>query len=290
MLGEKKHYQQMAKANVRTLSQYVIGPSKYLPVMFFIAVWFASPPLSSAQLPQTGAGSKPASLPDTPEPKPKTLENPTLEMTSRVVGYATNRSIIFPDIATREGPLSSGEKFRLFVNQSVSPPYLIAATVGATFNQAKNVPEGYGQGWNAYGERLGEELARASSNAFFGSFVLPSLLRQDPRFFPQIHPTFWGSVRYSIQRVFITRTDSGVDTFNISGVGGTAAAEALANSYLPESDRTAAKNASRFATDLAWKFAGNMFKNYWPVLFHDMGLNRLKVIPDPDAQQPATPQ
>jgi hypothetical protein len=278
----------MVKANVRTLSQYVLGAAKYIPV-FFVAVWLASPILSSAQAPPTATGAQNASLPDAPEPKP--LENPTLEMTSRVVGYVTNRSIVFPDIATREGPLSSGEKFGLFVNESISPPYLISATLGATFNQAKNVPEGYGQGWNAYGDRLGEELARASSNAFFGSFVLPSLLHQDPRFFPQLHPTFWGSVRYSIERVFITRTDSGVDAFNISGVGGTAAAEALANSYLPASDRTAAKNASRFATDLAWKFAGNMFKNYWPTLFHDMGLNRLKVIPDPDAQQPAgTPQ
>lgn len=264
-----------------------LGPVKHTPIFFFIAVWLASPAPCSAQASPTGTGTGTHSLPDNPEPKPKADENPTMEMTSRVVGYVTNRSIVFPDIATRQGPLSTGEKFRLFVNETVSPPYLIASTVGATFNQAKNVPEGYGQGWNAYGDRLGEELARASSNAFFGSFVLPSLLHQDPRFFPQIHPAFWASVRYSLERVFITRTDSGFDTFNISGVGGTAAAEALANSYLPESDRTAAKNASRFATDLAWKFAGNMFKNYWPTLFHDMGLNRLKVIPDPDVQQPA---
>jgi hypothetical protein len=278
----------MVKANAMERSQCVLRPVWYIPAILFFAAFLASPVTLPAQAP-AGAGTGTTSLPNTPEPKPQTTENPTLEVTSRVVGYATNRSVVFPDIATKEGPYSPGEKFRLFVNESVSPPYMIASALAAAFNQAKDVPAGYGQEWGGYGDRFGEALARASSNAFFGSFALATVLHQDPRFFPQLHPTFWGSIRYSVERVVVTRTDSGVDTFNLSGVAGTAAAEALANSYLPEAQRTAAKNASRFATDLAWKFAGNMFKNYWPTMFHDMGLNRLKVIPDPSEQQPAGP-
>jgi hypothetical protein len=34
-------------------------------------------------------------------------------------------------------------------------------------------------------------------------------------------------------------------------------------------------------TDFAWRFAGNMFKDYWPKIFRDLGLNRLRVVPDP---------
>jgi hypothetical protein len=280
----------MVKANVVKLSQSVRRSSRHIPAFLIITACLSVPFAVLAQAP-AGAGTGMSSPPDTPEPKPQTTENPALEVTSRVVGYATNRSIVFPDIATRETALSAGEKFRLFVNESVSPPYMITSALGAAFNQAKDVPQGYGQGWNGYGDRFGEALARASSSAFFGSFAFATALHQDPRFFPQIHPTFWGSVRYSMQRVFITRTDSGEDTFNTSGVAGVAAAEALANSYLPGPERTAAKNLSRVATDLGWRFAGNMFKNYWPTIFHDMGLNRLKVIPDPNAQQtPCAPQ
>jgi hypothetical protein len=55
----------------------------------------------------------------------------------------------------------------------------------------------------------------------------------------------------------------------------------LANAYLPASEQTAGKSLERVGTDLGWRFAGNMFKNYWPTIFHDLGLNRLKVIPDP---------
>ncbi|MGB7435337.1 MAG: hypothetical protein WBR26_15595 [Candidatus Acidiferrum sp.] len=252
--------------------------SQIFVYLFFIGSLFYSLP-SFAQEP-AGAGTGTTSLPDAPQPKPQ--ETP-LETTTRFVGYVTNPSIVFPDIATREGPLSNGEKFRLFVNESMSPPYILASAIGAAFNQARNVPGAYGSGWNGYGGRFGESLARASSNSFFSTFVLASALHQDLRFFPQNRPSLWGTVKYSAQRVFVTRTDSGMDTFNTSGVVGTMAAEALANSYLPASEQTAGKNIERVGTDLAWKFAGNVFKNYWPTLFHNMGLNRLKVLPDPSA-------
>ncbi len=251
-----------------------IGPSLILGACLLI------PCAALAQAP-AGAGTGTTSARDSPQPKAAGGSNPAMDTTTRFVGYMTNRSIVFPDIATSEGPMTPGEKFRLFVNQSISPPYILASRISAASNQARNSPEAYGQGWDAYGQRFGESLARASSNAFFGNFLFASMLHQDPRFYPQIRPSFWGSVKYSAQRVFVTRTDSGRNTFNSSGILGTTAAEGLANAYLPASEQTAAKNVERIGTDLAWRFAGNMFKNYWPTIFHDLGLNRLKVIPDP---------
>jgi hypothetical protein len=241
--------------------------------------------ISIAQEP-AGAGTKSTPLPDSPQPKPQASQNPAMATTTRFIGYVTNRSIVFPDIATSEGPLSTGQKFGLFVNQSISPPYIITPAISAAYDQARNSPKAYGQGWSAYGDRFGADVARAVSNSFFTSFLLASALHQDPRFFPQSHPSIWSSAKYSAERVFVIRKDSGTDTFNTSGILGTCASEALANAYLPASEQTAAKNAERVGVDLAWKFAGNMFKNYWPTLFHSMGLNHLKVIPDPGETSP----
>ena len=197
------------------------------------------------------------------------------------IGYATNGSFVFPDIATSPGPLTTAGKFKLFVNQSISPPYIVVAASGAALDQARDVPKGYGQGWGAYGGRFGASMARASSSSFFGSFLFASWLHQDPRFFPQSKPSFWRSLKYSTQRIIITRNESGKDVFNTSGLLGPLAAEGLANVYLPSSEQTVGKTVSRFAIDLAWRVGGNMFKNYWPTFFRNMGLNRLKVIPDP---------
>jgi hypothetical protein len=266
------------------LRQSNFRPLKWVSACLMLSACFCCPVL--AQEP-TGTGTNGTSLPDAPEPQSST--NPAVVTTTHFVGYITNKSIIFPDIAFSEASLTPGGKFKLFVNQSISPPYILVAALGAAYDQAMNTPKDYGQGWDAYDGRFGDDVARASSNSFFSTFVFASALHQDPRFFPQSRPSVWSSIKYSAQRVFVTRTDSGRDTFNTSGLAGTLAAEALADVYLPASERAAAKSCERVGIDLAWKFAGNMFKNYWPTVFRGLKLNRLKVIPDPGLSETGAP-
>jgi len=179
------------------------------------------------------------------------------------------KSLVFPDLATSEGPLSTGEKFKLFVNNSISPSTLFAAAAGSGISQAINSPEGYGQGGEGYAKRFGSSMARHASNNFFGTFLLASALHEDPRFFPQVNPTFGGSVKYSVQRLFITRKDSDVDryTTNWSGLLGPALGEGLANAYWPEQERTAGDTLVRYGVDMATTAGYNMLRNYWPVFF-----------------------
>jgi hypothetical protein len=232
-----------------------------------------------AQAP-AGAGTGSQPLPDSPQPKSDS-SGAVVGTTEKFVGYMTNRSLVFPDIATNPGPLGAGGKFKVFVNQSISPAYVLAAAASAAVDQARNVPSAWGQGWDAYGDRFGSDMARASSNSFFATFLFATMFHQDPRFFPQNDPSFWSSVKYSAQRLVITRNDQGSNVVNTSGLLGPFAAEGLANAYLPASEQTAGKSLERVGTDFAWRFAGNMFKDYWPKIFRDLGLNRLKIVPDP---------
>ncbi len=110
-------------------------------------------------------------------------------------------------------------------------------------------------------------MGRNASSNFFGTFLLASVLHQDPRFFPQIDPTFGGSVKYSVKRLFITRNDSGHDTANWSGLLGPALGEGLANAYWPEQERTAGDTLQRYGVDMATTVGYNMLRNYWPVFF-----------------------
>ena len=245
--------------------------------LLVLAVWL--PVYGAFAQPPAGAGSGKQQLPESPQPK--TEPAGTVGTTTKFIGYMTNRSIVFPDIATNPGPLGAGGKFKIFINQSISPAYILAAATSAAVDQARNVPSAWGQGWNAYGDRFGADMARASSNSFFATLLFASIFHQDPRFFPQNDPTFWGSVKYSAERLVIIRNDAGYDVVNASGLLGPFAAEGLANAYLPASEQTAGKSLERVGTDFAWRFAGNMFKNYWPKIFRDLGLNRLKVLPDP---------
>ncbi len=253
-----------------------------------LAMALGAPFFVLAQKP-AGAGTGNPTLPDSPQPKHDANANPVVGTTTKFVGYISNKSIAFPDIATSPGPLTSGAKFKLFVNQSISPAYLVAAGISAAFNQARNHPEAYGQGWDAYGDRYGTAVARASSNSFFSTYVLASAFHHDPRFFPQSRPTLWEAVKYSAKTIVISRNDAGKEVLNSSGLLGPLLGESLANAYLPVSQQTLGKTLERYGTDTAWKFAANMFKDYWPTIFRRYKLNRLVILPAPPASQDGQP-
>jgi hypothetical protein len=180
------------------------------------------------------------------------------------------KSFFFPDIATSTQRLSPGGKFKLFVANSVSLSNILFSGVSSAVSQADDSPTGFGQGWDAYGKRFGSSMARSASSEFFGTFVLASALHEDPRFYPQVNPSFGSAVGYSLERVFITRNDDGRDVANISGLLGPLAAEGLANVYWPDRNRTAGDTFMRYGIDIATRAGGNLFRNYWPVLYHKM--------------------
>jgi hypothetical protein len=255
-----------------------------LPCKRFGAVLLGLPLCAAMTLPgQEPAGAGTKSLPDSPRPQTEQQEPAT--GAGKVVGYVTKRSLFFPDIASKPGPMTVEEKFKLFGNEAISPLTFFTSAVSAGLGQARDTDHDYGQGMEGYGKRFGASMARGASNSFFGTFVLASALHQDPRFFPQLHPTLWGSVKYSAQRIVITRNDSGNKVFNISQLVGTLGGETLANTYLPVKEQTGAKTMERYGSDLAWRFASNMFKNYWPTIFKGLGLQRLKVVPAPNQQR-----
>ena len=69
--------------------------------------------------------------------------------------------------------------------------------IGSAYGQATDRPSGYHQGWEGYGKRLGADMARAASENLFGTFLLASVLHQDPRFYVKKNLLVWaiGQVR-----------------------------------------------------------------------------------------------
>jgi len=179
-------------------------------------------------------------------------------------GGLSGSSLLFPNIATQSGSLTPGQKFELFALNSISLSAFIGSAASAGINQALDSPDGYGQGGEGYGKRFGAAMARNASSQFFGTFLLASALREDPRFFVRDDLNFGGSIKYSIQRVFITRSDSGNDVVNWSGLIAPLMSEGLANVYYPDNYRTVGNTFSRYGYDLAWIAGANLLRQYWP--------------------------
>jgi hypothetical protein len=214
--------------------------------------------------------SQPQSAPDATSQshESQTTSKPANPIQSGVILFKLlqQRSLVFPDLATSEGRLSSWQKFELAANNSVALSTVGAALIGSAYGQATNRPSGYHQGAQGYGKRFGADMARAASDNLFGNFLLASALHQDPRFFVERNLSFKQSVKYAAVRVIITSTDAGGKQVNYSGLIGPLLGEGLANAYYPDQNRTVGSTFTRYAADLSWKFGGNLLRQYWPTI------------------------
>ena len=216
-----------------------------------------------------------ANLPDAPTPKQETGQKAKGERPKMGLGILAKRSLFFPDLAHSDGPLTSGQKFLLAVDESIAPAGLIVSAATAGISQANDSWAGYGQGGSGYGKRFGATLALNASTDMFGTFLLPSVLHHDPRYFVLAHGSTSQKLVYALKRVVVTRTDDGGEAINVSGLLGPLAAEGLANSYLPDAERTAGQTFERFGIQLAIIAGGNVAKEFWPVIFKTLRIGEI---------------
>lgn len=215
-------------------------------------------------------GNKSANLPDAPVAKqsagPNTQKggNGAFQTTFDILA---RKSVFFPDLAFDTKPLSSAQKLELAADQSIAPSGLTIAAFAAGISQARDSWPGYGQGGAGYGKRYGATLALNASSDMFGTFLLPSLLRHDPRYFVSAQGGVGHKVFYAIGRVFVTRTDHGGQAFNLSGLLAPLMAESLANTYLPDRERTTQKTFERYGIHIGINAAANVAKEFWPRIF-----------------------
>jgi hypothetical protein len=230
-----------------------------------------------------------ANLPDAPTPKQQPNDagtKPKNGFSKTTVAILSRRSFFFPDLAYTRKPLNSGQKFLLAVDETVAPSALIGAAVSAGITQARNSWPGYGQGWNAYGKRYGATLALNASTDMVGTFLLPSMLHHDPRYFVLARGTFSQRVAHALKRVVVTPTDAGGQAMNVSGILGPLAAEGLANTYLPDGERTTGQTFERFGIQMAVIAGSNVAKEFWPAIFKTLRIGKVAPGAAPQASDP----
>ena len=135
-------------------------------------------------------------------------------------------------------PLSSKQKFHLAWRTVIDPFTfgLNGAIAGA--EQAGNQFAGYGQGAQGYGKRFGAGYADIVSNIFIGSAILPSILKQDPRYFYKGTGTKHSRLLYALANSVICKGDNGRWQPNYSNIAGSLAAGGISNLYYPKEDRS----------------------------------------------------
>ena len=162
------------------------------------------------------------------------------------------------------GSLSSREKFRLSVQNTTDPFTFGDIAVNAGVQQAKNNLAGYGQGAAGYGKRIGAGLADQASASFFKTYLFPSLLHQDPRYFRQGSGPFKRRLANAMTRPVVTRNDSGRRGFNWAELLGGIAASSFSNAYYPASNSGVGPTFRRVATGIPFSMIDHLIDEFGP--------------------------
>ena len=157
-----------------------------------------------------------------------------VEEKQRVLGVFPNFYVTYdPDAA----PLNTRQKFQLGWKSTFDPVSFGMAGAIAGIEQAANAYSGFGQGAQGYGKRLGATFADFVSGTFIGSVILPSVFKQDPRYFYKGTGSRKSRFWYAMANAVICKGDNGRWQPNYSNVFGSLAAGGISNLYYPASSR-----------------------------------------------------
>ena len=138
-------------------------------------------------------------------------------------------------------PLIARQKFQLAWKTVIDPISFLVIGGVAGVEQSQNTFPGYGQGAQGYGKRYAASYGDLLSGTLIGSAILPSVLKQDPRYFYKGTGSKRSRFLYALANAVICKGDNGHWQTNYSSILGSLAAGGLSNLYYPAEDRNGAR-------------------------------------------------
>jgi len=182
-----------------------------------------------------------------------------LEEKQRVFGVIPNFYVSYiPNAA----PLDTKQKFELAWRTTIDPVTFVLTGAIAGIQQAENNFSGYGQGAEGYGKRYGASYADLAIGTFIGSAILPSLLKQDPRYFYKGTGSTKSRILYAVANAVICKGDNGNWQANYSNILGGIAAGGISNLYYPPKNRGAALTFENAFIGIGSTAAANLLQEF----------------------------
>ncbi|HEY7339063.1 MAG TPA: hypothetical protein VH639_29510 [Bryobacteraceae bacterium] len=162
-------------------------------------------------------------------------------------------------------PLSAKEKLTIATKDTIDYPLFFVGAGLAGLAQLTDQHTSLGEGLKGYGLRYATSYSDQAIGNMMTEGLLPVLFREDPRYFRQgpSRGGVWWRIGYAGSRIFVTKTDTGANTFNFSEVLGNGIAAGVGNAYYTN-ERTLGDNFQRLYVALATDAFSQVLKEFWP--------------------------
>ena len=208
-----------------------------------------------------------SSLPDAPTPKtnPADPTNPNDQFgkqPKRILWIIPNYRAVSAN--TNLPPLSFKSELWLATQDTFDYSDFIFVGGLAGISMAGKSQPSFGQGAEGYGRYYWHVFVDGSIENYMTEAIVPVVTKEDPRYYTLGKGGFIKRTGYAVSRLFITRTNAGNSTFNLSEVVGAGAAAGIGNAYYPAQSNPLVKTYQRWGTQVGLDGVFNVLKEFWP--------------------------
>src|SRR5260370_23776698 len=182
------------------------------------------------------------------------------EEQQRLIGLVPDYFVTYnPDAA----PLNAKQKLELTWKTFFDPSSFVITGISAGIGEARNTHKGFGQGAAGHGKRYGASYADFVTGSLIEKVVMPTIFKQDPRYFYKGTGSTRSRIFYAISWSLICQGDNKQAQFCYSSFISRFASGALTNYYYPAANRDSAGVVVQNAfISIGGDAIGNLFQEF----------------------------
>jgi hypothetical protein len=166
--------------------------------------------------------------------------------------------------SSRPIPLSPAQKAHLALRNVIDPGNLATINYTAAYTIATNSHTAYGPGWNGFVRNTRYSLSQDATGEFFGTFLIPSLAREDPHYHRMPRANIPRRVLHAASRTLIAQSDTGAPMLNYSTLLTYPITAEISNLYVPGVHGNGRSTVDRILTGYATDPIDNLITEFLP--------------------------
>ena len=188
-------------------------------------------------------------------PTPDDLHRTCIDILNPYTRFLDTRVII---------PMTPKQKGLLAIHDLTDPFNLATIVATSAFTVATNAYNPYGPAWRGFGKSSGVSLLQDATGEFFGTWAIPSLFSQDPRYHRLPNATIPHRMVHAISHTIITQSDIGTPMPNVATILTYTIGNELSNLYVPGIHSNGPSTLARIGTGLAFDPIDNLITEFLP--------------------------
>jgi hypothetical protein len=161
-------------------------------------------------------------------------------------------------------PLTPKEKARLAVKNLLDPFNAVTILANAAIAVGSDSHSDYGPGMHGFAKVVGVSYSEDLTGEFFGTFLIPSIVHQDPHYHRMPNATIRRRIFHAISQVGWTQGDNGKGMVNYANLLGFPIDAEIANLYVPGEKTNLPSTSIRVAAGLAIAPTDNFVTEFLP--------------------------